>query len=153
MLQLTDRFEILHIARQYHSVIIQLIGQLKRMLWMNEISRDLSLRWVSGRYPILHSTPALYLSYWIRIWMNPRTYDKWDVRAWPHWEWTDYRETSSIRRTLVGNIIVDHSGVVGASPVGVDVSMHQRQHYCDVTRKHYSDATESSTIATHGQVS
>ena len=30
----------------------------------------------------------------------------------------DYRKTSNIRRTLVGNKIVDHSDVVGASPVG-----------------------------------
>ena len=29
-----------------------------------------------------------------------------------------YRKTSNIRRTLVGNNIVDHSDVVGASPVG-----------------------------------
>ena len=29
-----------------------------------------------------------------------------------------YRKTSNIRRTLVGNDIVDHSDVVGASPVG-----------------------------------
>ena len=29
-----------------------------------------------------------------------------------------YRKTSNIRRTLVGNLIVDHSDVVGASPVG-----------------------------------
>ena len=31
--------------------------------------------------------------------------------------WT-YRKVSNIRRTLVGNKIVDHSDVVGASPVG-----------------------------------
>ena len=30
----------------------------------------------------------------------------------------DYRQISNIRRTLVGNKIVDHSDVVGASPVG-----------------------------------
>ena len=30
----------------------------------------------------------------------------------------DYRKTSNIRRTLVGNKIVDHSDVAGASPVG-----------------------------------
>ena len=30
----------------------------------------------------------------------------------------NYRQVSNIRRTLVGNKIVDHSGVVGASPVG-----------------------------------
>ena len=29
-----------------------------------------------------------------------------------------YRQVSNIRRTLVGNKIVDHSNVVGASPVG-----------------------------------
>ena len=29
-----------------------------------------------------------------------------------------YRKTSNIRRTVVGNKIVDHSDVVGASPVG-----------------------------------
>ena len=31
----------------------------------------------------------------------------------------DYRQVSNIRRTLVGNEIVDHSDVVGASPVGL----------------------------------
>ena len=31
---------------------------------------------------------------------------------------SDYRKTSNIRRTLAGNKIVDHSDVVGASPVG-----------------------------------
>ena len=30
----------------------------------------------------------------------------------------DYRKTSNISRTLVGNKIVDNSDVVGASPVG-----------------------------------
>ena len=29
-----------------------------------------------------------------------------------------YRQTSNIRRTLVANQIVDHSDVVGVSPVG-----------------------------------
>ena len=32
--------------------------------------------------------------------------------------WGIYRHTSNIRRTSVGNQIVDHSDVVGASPVG-----------------------------------
>ena len=31
---------------------------------------------------------------------------------------SDYRQVSNISRTLVGNKIVDHSDVVGASPVG-----------------------------------
>ena len=30
----------------------------------------------------------------------------------------EYRQVSDISRTLVGNKIVDHSDVVGASPVG-----------------------------------
>ena len=30
----------------------------------------------------------------------------------------EYRQVSNISRTLVGNKIVDHSDVVGASPVG-----------------------------------
>ena len=29
-----------------------------------------------------------------------------------------YRQTSNISRTFIGNIIVDHSDVIGASPVG-----------------------------------
>ena len=38
-----------------------------------------------------------------------------------HWcrrKYRIYRKVSNIRRTLVGNKIVDHSDVVGASPVG-----------------------------------
>ena len=31
---------------------------------------------------------------------------------------TTYRKNSNIRHTLVGNKIVDHSDVIGASPVG-----------------------------------
>ena len=31
---------------------------------------------------------------------------------------TEYRQVSNIIRTLVGNYIVDHSDVAGASPVG-----------------------------------
>ena len=31
---------------------------------------------------------------------------------------TKYRQAFNIRRTLVGNNIVDHADVVGASPVG-----------------------------------
>ena len=47
--------------------------------------------------------------------------------AWFHYSWTDvisfdsllnYRQVSNIRRTLVSNKPVDHSDVVGASPVG-----------------------------------
>ena len=34
------------------------------------------------------------------------------------YQYWDYRKTSNISRTLVGNTIVDNSDVVGASPVG-----------------------------------
>ena len=34
------------------------------------------------------------------------------------WVSIDYRQVSNISGTLVGNNIVDHSDVVGASPVG-----------------------------------
>ena len=37
-----------------------------------------------------------------------------DMHQYEH----NYRQVSNIRRTLVGNQIVDHSDVVGASPVG-----------------------------------
>ena len=36
----------------------------------------------------------------------------------PYQERIDYRKTSKISHTLVGNKIVDHWDVVGASPVG-----------------------------------
>ena len=41
-------------------------------------------------------------------------------KIWGYWNefYCDYRKTSSISRTLVGNKIIDNSDVVGASPVG-----------------------------------
>ena len=38
-------------------------------------------------------------------------------------EKSKYRQVSNIRRTLEGNKIVDHSDVVGASPVGAAPSI------------------------------
>ena len=35
-----------------------------------------------------------------------------------YWKFDGYRQVSNISRTLVGNLIVDHSDVVGVSPVG-----------------------------------
>ena len=51
----------------------------------------------------------------------------WNVSSLHTYIWTfkicryeekNYRKTSNISHTLVGNKIVDHSDVVGASPVG-----------------------------------
>ena len=39
-----------------------------------------------------------------------------------HWCYSDYRKTSNISHTLVANKIVDHSDVVGASPVQLHLS-------------------------------
>ena len=36
----------------------------------------------------------------------------------PNCDSSTYRQTSNISRTLIGTIIVDHSDVVGASPIG-----------------------------------
>ena len=44
-----------------------------------------------------------------------------NMKQWSTWfggHCLNYRKTSNIRRTLVGNKIVDHSDVVSASPVG-----------------------------------
>ena len=45
------------------------------------------------------------------------------MQLWPSDEFPEawqiaYRQTSNINRTLVANKIVDHTDVVGASPVG-----------------------------------
>ena len=63
---------------------------------------------------------------WINGWVNNRKAG--DLRRHPaHYDVTVmiqqirncyYRKASNIRRTLVGNKIVDHSDVVGASPAG-----------------------------------
>ena len=48
-----------------------------------------------------------------------------------------YRQTSNIRRTLSGNKLVDHSDVVGASPVGLGKDNCKRQEsfkLCDLVR-------------------
>ena len=51
---------------------------------------------------------------WDIVWQKDKEWFR--GREWMHIE--IYRKTSNIRRTLVGNKIVDHSDVVGASPVG-----------------------------------
>ena len=44
-------------------------------------------------------------------------HENWEVITYPCLN-RNYRQVSNIRRTLVSNKIVDHSDVVGASPVG-----------------------------------
>ena len=36
-----------------------------------------------------------------------------------NYQYSTYRKTANISRTLVGNKIVDNSDVIGASPVGI----------------------------------
>ena len=40
------------------------------------------------------------------------------IKFWYDISITKYRQVSNIRRTLIGNEIVDNSDVVGAAPVG-----------------------------------
>ena len=49
----------------------------------------------------------------------------------------NYRKVSNIRRTLVGNKIVDHSDVVGASPVGAWLQWIGQKRLQDETRNVY----------------
>ena len=48
----------------------------------------------------------------------PRKKVEFAIKAMGEWKNVNYRQVSNIRCTLVGNEIVDHSDVVGASPVG-----------------------------------
>ena len=45
-------------------------------------------------------------------------------------QWVNYHQTSNTSHTLVGNKIIDHSDVIGASPVGADptTSSFSTQH-------------------------
>ena len=67
------------------------------------------------------------------IWVNKQTHESTEKNWYDHYKATkvysmghtvkgtvveQYRQVSNIRRTSVGNKIVDHSDVVGASPVG-----------------------------------
>ena len=55
--------------------------------------------------------------FWVKSnWNNSDGTWRHDVNA--IWYELIYRQVSNIRRTLQGNKIVDHSDVVGASPVG-----------------------------------
>ena len=77
--------------------------------WYNQVARQ---RQTSVTWPIYvsqHSyTDALSFIYIVHIVYMHNIYSVNMV----------YRKTSNIRRTLVGNKIVDHSDVVGAPPVG-----------------------------------
>ena len=62
------------------------------------------------------------LSLW---WESQTLKDSLNIETGPKWhfknttfQYHNYRETSNISRTLVGNKIVDNSDVVGASPIG-----------------------------------
>ena len=69
-------------------------------------------------------TVVLKFRLWTTRAHSDKAYDKLlgnlaeDMGNLAHWQQYVYRKTSNISRTLVGNKIVDHSDVVGASPVG-----------------------------------
>ena len=73
---------------------------LRKPQWVHVLVIScITLRWV---YPLLMWSRQ----YWYK------NYDRW-ARIW-----NIYRQTSNISRTLLSDNIVDHSDVVGASPVG-----------------------------------
>ena len=62
-LKKSNHLDILHRACMASSLpcsvqYFKTIGQLRQMLWTNDISGELSLRWVSNGYPILQRNPA-----------------------------------------------------------------------------------------------
>ena len=61
--KLPNQFEILYRILPCSSGRFITIGQLKWILWTNEILRDLSLRWVSEGYPISQQ-PSGFLIHW-----------------------------------------------------------------------------------------
>ena len=64
-------------------------------------------RWLLTVWPTIATPACLHWKELILLW-SLRGLSK----------WVDYRKTSTISRTLVGNKVVDNSDVVGASPVG-----------------------------------
>ena len=73
-------------------------------IWGQPLDNEFML-WVANLLLVLCWQKPNKYSYIIHTDKQPSTYDT-------------YRKTSNIRRVLVGNKIVDHSEVVGASPVG-----------------------------------
>ena len=68
--KLFNPFEIVHRARQWYCCADWIIELLEWMLWPNEISQDLSLEWVSDRYPILRSTPVVFPMFMWPAWYS-----------------------------------------------------------------------------------
>ena len=59
---------------------------------------------------------------------------------------TDYCQTSNIRHTLIGNKLVDHSDVVGASPVSaLQLHLHSRLNAClqNIAQRQLQDETRN----------
>ena len=67
-----------------------------------------------------------------------------------------YRQVSNIRRALVGNLIFDHSDVVGASPVGLSTLRFGASDIRDFTviflsQRTVHDETEASMTGEAGE--
>ena len=80
-----------------------LYGMMKTWYWRAWISKDSH---INSWGVITNVIIATAVWPWVSIY-TPQRFMGWH-----------YRKVSNIRRTLVGNKIVDHSDVVGASPVG-----------------------------------
>ena len=79
----------------------------RHLPWKSANSVGRCMKWWSLNAPPMAGPAPSATGRTILLWSAPR-----------RWILYIYRKTSNIRRTLAGNKIVDHSDVVGASPVG-----------------------------------
>ena len=91
---------------RYWSIMTKNIPSWHIRRYHNTIELQLLDFWVS--FSDNHMSPLSHKKGWLLNWTIIS-----DVHSV-----TAYRQVSNISRTLVGNWIVDHSNVVGASPVG-----------------------------------
>ena len=82
--------------------------------------KDLGQRWLKWQLVAWWHRTNIDFSLVTLVWHSPESNFKsaQAIILYNELENYTYRKTSNISRTLVGNKIVDHSDVVGASPVG-----------------------------------
>ena len=95
----------------------------KRLKKASEVNENISSNAIHFQYflsmkllLIIELLKILMQGITLHFFMQIKMYCMHHIRNWYVGQW--YCQTSNIRCTLVGNWIVDHSDVVGASPVG-----------------------------------
>ena len=85
-------------------------AKLRTAMSMSSYYDEICRQIIMWKY--VHSSTKSHFMLWPQNWSGSSLYIRW---SWYH---KIYRKTSNIRHTLLGNKIVDHSDVVGASPAG-----------------------------------